>query len=233
VKKLWLIPIVAIGLAFLLWQLWLTLLIGVREPAYKVVAKKEGYEVRKIQSYLTAHVDVIGSYDKTINEGFKILYAYISGNNHTRACMTMKLPMLHEVCQKGQSIPMMAPVIIDEGEKPASIKGSAAAPEIYRITFVLPQGYSLATVPQPRDQRIMLEEEPAKTVAVYPFRWYPTQERVEEQRALFATMLKRDKVCVRSAISLARYNPPFVLPLFMRNELMVAVEEHATCADNE
>jgi hypothetical protein len=233
VKKLWLVPIVAIVVAFLLWQLWLALLIGVREPAYKVVMKKEGYEVRKIQSYLTAHVDMIGSYDKTINEGFKILYAYISGNNHSRACMTMKLPMLHEMCQKGQSISMMAPVIIDASEKAASIRGSGAGPESYRITFVLPHGYSLATVPQPRDKRIMLEEEQAKTVAVYPFRWYPTKERVEKQKVLFVAMLKRDKLCVRSAISLARYNPPFVLPLFMRNELMVAVEERMTCAVDE
>jgi len=229
-KKLWLIPLVLLVVAFLAWQLWLTLLIGVKEPAYKVVAKKDGYELRKIQPYLTAHVDLVGSYEQTINEGFKILFAYISGNNHTRACMALKKPLLQEACQKGVSLPMMAPVTVDERTKISMTAPltSENIQERYRISFVLPQGYTLETVPQPRDQRIILEAEPAKIIAVYPFTWYPTAQRVEEQKAVFAQMIKRDGLCVRSGISLARYNPPFVVPFFMRNELIVEIIERPT-----
>jgi len=216
-KKLWLIPVICIVVAFLLWQLWFTILVGVKEPSYKVVTKKEGYELRKIQSYLTASIDLVGSYEQTVNEGFKVLFAYISGNNHTRACMTMKMPLLHEPCQKGISIPMTAPVLSESGSRAES----------HRTSFILPRGYTVETAPQPRDKRIVLEQEPARTIAVYTFTWYPTAKRVEEQKAVFRNMLKRDGLCVRSSISLARYNPPFILPFLMRNELIVTVEEHA------
>lgn len=214
-KRLWLIPIVLLVVAFLLWQLWFTLMIGVKEPAYKVVTKKDGYEVRKIQPYLTAHVDVVGSYEEASNKGFKILFSYISGNNNLQECLDMKAPMLHEVCQKGASIPMTAPVIVEDGTQAGT----------HRISFVLPKDYTFDTAPKPRDQRIVLEDEPAKTIAVYRFTWYPTAERVEKEKKFFAQMLKRDGLCVRSAISLARYNPPFTLPFLMRNELIVTVEE--------
>ena len=226
-----LIPVVLIVGAFLLWQLWFTILIGVKERPYKVVAKKQGYELRKIQSYLTAHVDLIGSYEQTVNEGFKILFAYISGNNHTRDCMSMKIPLLHEACQKGISIPMTAPVLSGEGEKismtaPVTTDSSPRA-ESHRTSFILPQSYTIETAPQPRDKRILLEQEPAKTIAVYSFTWYPTAKRVEEQKAVFRKMIKRDGLCLRSAISLARYNPPFILPFLMRNELIVTVEQNS------
>ena len=214
-KRLWLIPIILIVVAFLLWQLWLTLLIGVKEPVYKVITKKDGYELRKIQPYLAAHVDVVGSYEGATNKGFKILFAYISGNNNLQECLDMKAPMLHEICKKGVSISMTAPVIIEDGTQA----------DTHRISFILPKGYMLETAPKPRDQRIMLEEEPAKTIAVYRFTWYPTAQRVEQEKQLFVQMLKRDGLCVRSAISLARYNPPFALPFLMRNELIVTVEE--------
>jgi hypothetical protein len=192
------------------------LLIGVKEPVYKVIAKKEGYELRKIQPYLAAHVDIVGSYEEATNQGFKILFSYISGNNNLQECLDMKAPMLHEVCKKGVSIPMAAPVIIEDGIQP----------DTHRISFVLPKEYTFDTVPQPRDQRIMLEEVPAKTIAVYRFTWYPTAQHVEKEKKLFVQMLKRDGLCVRSDISLARYNPPFALPFLMRNELIVTVEEH-------
>lgn len=217
-KRLWLIPIILIIVAFLLWQLWITLLIGVKEPAYKVLAKKDGYELRKIQPYLTAHVDVVGSYEEATNKGFKILYSYISGNNNLQECLRLTAPMLHEECKKGASIPMMAPVIIED-EKLS---------ESHRISFVLPKNYTLATAPQPRDQRIVLEEEAARTIAVYRFTWYPSVKRVEQEKAAFIKMLKRDGLCVRSGISLARYNPPFALPFLMHNELIVSVEERPT-----
>jgi hypothetical protein len=215
-KKLWLIPIVLLIVAFLLWQLWLTLLIGVKEPSYKIIAKKDGYELRKIQPYLAAHVDVVGSYEEATNQGFKILFSYISGNNNLQECLDLKTPMLHEVCKKGASISMTAPVIIEDG----------AQPEMHRITFILPKEYTLETAPQPRDQRIMIEEVPAKTIAVYRFNWYPTAQRIEQEKKLFIHMLKRDDLCVRSEISLARYNPPFALPFLMRNELIVTVEQN-------
>lgn len=227
---LFLIPVLLIVGAFLLWQLWFTILIGVKEPPYKVVAKKQGYEIRTIESYITAHVDLTCSYEQASNEGFRILFDYISGNNYTRDCMSMTTPLLREACQKGISIPMTAPVLSDAGEKismtaPVTTDSNPQS-ESHRISFILPQGYTLETAPKPRDKRVVLEQEPAKTIAVYRFTWYPTAKRVEEQKAIFKGMLKRDALCVRSPISLARYNPPFILPFLMRNELIVTVEQN-------
>lgn len=189
--------IVLAALVVIGWQLWFTLSIGIREPYFRNVQKKEGYELRTYVPYVLAEVVVQGAYTDAINKGFKILANYLFGCNseHVRMRMT-------------------APVIIEHGSRPNE----------HRIAFVMPFKYTPETLPKPRNQCIAIVLEPKKVVAATRFDGYATEELVRQKEQQFVAALARDGVRTRSAIRLARYHPPFIVPCFMRNELLVDIE---------
>ena len=185
-------------LVFLVWQLWYVFLINLKEPTYTVLEKRDGYEIRKYDSYLTAHVTFSGAYKTAVNKGFRILARYIFGEN-----------------KQNIKMPMTAPVFIEEKRKM----------NCYDISFVMPASYKKETLPKPKDARIGIIEKKAAKVAVYRFTWYPSAALVEQKKKEFIELLKRDDIMKYSDIILARYNPPFILPFLMHNELLVVIDE--------
>jgi len=183
---------------FVGWQLWYAFLVNIKEPGYTVLEKKDGYEIRRYDGYITAHVALPGSYQAVTNQGFRVLANYIFGGNKQKVRM-----------------PMTAPVFI---EKKDAING-------YDIAFVMPASYTKETLPDVQDDRIQITEKLPQKVAVYRFSWYPSTGRVEQKKKEFIALLQRDGIKQGSDIILARYNPPFILPFLMRNELLVVVEE--------
>jgi len=210
--KIWLIVALVLVGAFVAWQLWFTLLVGVEEPKYTVVAKKEGYEIRRYEPYIIAYVTLEGTYANAISEGFNILADYIFGNNSAEKRMPMTAPVVFKEGEESVKMPMTAPVLIEK-----KAQGN-------QVAFVMPFEYTLKTLPKPRDARITIEAVPEKTVAAYSFTWYPTAARVAKQKKHFEQLLERDGIKKRSTVRLARYNPPFILPFLMRNELLVDSE---------
>jgi len=183
---------------FIGWQLWYVFLINLREPTYVVLNKKDEYEIRKYDPYLIAHISFPGSYKVVTNKGFRVLASYIFGGNKENVRMSMTTPVFIE--------------------KEAKIDG-------YVVTFVMPASYKKETLPEPKDSRIKIKEKSPETVAAYRFSWYPSAKRVEQKKKEFMALLKRDGIKQRSHIILARYNPPFILPFLMRNELLVVIDE--------
>ncbi|MFC1842952.1 heme-binding protein [Candidatus Dependentiae bacterium] len=184
--------------AFVGWQLWYALQVNLKEPGYTVLQKKHGYEIRKYEPYIIAHVVFPGSYKAVANKGFRVLANYIFGGNKQNVRMSMT-----------------APVFV---EKKVKIDG-------YDIAFVMPPFYKKETLPEPKDDRIKITEKPSEKVAAYSFTWYPSAKRVKQKKEEFMALLKRDGITQRSNVILARYNPPFILPFLMRNELLVIIEE--------
>jgi len=195
--KLWIIILFLILLGLIAWQLWFVLFVNLQEPAYRVLQKKDGYEIRQYDSYIIAHVSFAGSYKEVASKGFKVLANYIFGGNKQNIRM-----------------PMTAPVFV---EKKVKLDG-------YDIAFVIPSSYKKETLPTPKDDRIEIVEKQSAKIAVYRFTWYPSAKQVEKKKKEFVELLRRDGIQPRSDIILARYNPPFILPFLMRNELMVVVE---------
>ncbi|MFC1841487.1 heme-binding protein [Candidatus Dependentiae bacterium] len=184
--------------AFVGWQLWYALQITLKEPGYTVLQKKDGYEIRKYEPYLIAHIAFPGSYKAVTNKGFRALANYIFGGNKQNVRM-----------------PMTVPVFV---EKKMEIDG-------YDIAFVMPSPYKRQTLPEPKDDRIKITEKLSEKVAAYRFTWYPSAKQVEQKKESFMALLERDGIKQRSPIILARYNPPFILPFLMRNELLVVIGE--------
>jgi len=181
-----------------------------KEPKFTVLEKKDGYEIREYAPYIEARVTVSGTYREAMSSGFRILAGYIFGGNTTKQSIAMTTPVTE---RKSESIAMTAPV------SETVIENSNRV-----VAFVMPEGYTLATLPTPNDKRIEIVEVPAHTSAVLRYSGYNNTEKVAEMKARLLEYLKRDNVVVVGVPRGAGYNPPSTPPFMMRNEILVDIK---------
>jgi hypothetical protein len=195
---------------------------SVKTPEYTVVEKRDGYEIRSYKPYITAQVEVSGTYSEALNEGFMILADYIFGNNTKQADIAMTAPVTESQSEK---LPMTAPVMVKDGEKLSMtapvIESSGENSRI--ISFVMPFEYTLETLPKPNNPRVQIVSQPARQIAVLSFSWFRSDERVARKKAELLELLERDGVTVKGAPEYAGYNAPFTAPWLNRNEVMIEI----------
>jgi hypothetical protein len=184
---------------------------SIASPNYSILSKRDGYEIREYESYLVAEVEMKGSYKETLNQGFRVLFDYIRGNNERRESIEMTAPVLQETASPSETIEMTAPVL-QEG------RGNG-----YVISFVMPMKYSLETLPRPKDPRVVLREVKRKKVAALRFTWYATEEGTRKKTEALAALLARDGNQAISPYRTAQYNPPWAIPFLRRNEILVDI----------
>lgn len=186
------------------------------EPVYETIQTTADYELRRYAPYRVAEVTVSGAFDQVGNEAFRILAGYIFGDNQGEAKIAMTAPVSQRPADaasaEGTRIPMTAPV----SQRPEPGQTNA-----YVVSFAMPASFTLETLPVPNNPRIVLREEPARRVAArqYSGSWSEAHYREEERHLLDA--LRRDGLQPRGAPIYARYNSPFSLPMFRRNEILV------------
>jgi hypothetical protein len=191
--------------------------VAIEEPKYEVVKTYPDFELRRYAPYLVAETEVSGDFDEVGNKAFRILAAYIFGENRAQEKMEMTAPVNQRpVAEEGEKMAMTAPV----AQRP---KGGADA-NTYVLSFVMPSSYTLDTLPEPLNPRVRLREEPAKLMAVssYSGRWTQANYRDHESQLLAA--VEREGLTSVGAPVYARYNSPFSLWFLRRNEVMVEVE---------
>lgn len=184
---------------------------NIKEPRFTLVESKTGYNIREYGSYIIAETDVTGNYSDASSKGFRIIADYIFGNNTSRSSITMTAPVLES--KSSEKISMTVPVIDTEKDE-----------NTRTISFVLPSEYTLETLPMPNNPQVKITQVPPRKVAVLSFTWYPTAERVEEKKNELLSLLAKDGLEVAGEIQVARYNPPFSMPLMLRNEIIIAVK---------
>jgi hypothetical protein len=185
---------------------------NIKTPAYTIIEKKSGYEIRRYVSYIVAETHQKGSQKESLSGGFRELFRYISGNNTARSKVAMTSPVLQPAESGGQKIPMSAPVI-KQGEGGSSV-----------IAFVMPAGIPLEELPQPDSPIIMLKVVPPKIVAAITFSGYATGDKIRDNSEKLLSALKRDNRHILSAPQIALYNPPWTPSFMRRNEVMVEIE---------
>ncbi len=177
------------------------------EPTYRLELHTERYDIRVYEPYFVAEVIVSGPAESASSEGFRLLAAYIFGGNGG----SQKLAMTAPVTRSPVTLPMTVPV--------------TQSPDAggFRVRFVMPAGYTVATLPVPNDSRVKLREIPAQRVAVrrYSGRW--TEENSAEHVAALRASLAAAGLTAHGAPILARYNAPYVLPFLRRNEVWLSL----------
>ena len=183
----------------------------VAEPAFEVVTRYDNFELRRYLPYVVAETRVEGEYRRSLNEGFRRLAGYIFGGNRSQAKLAMTAPVS---AQPGsEKIPMTAPV---SAQKDA---GS------WVVTFAMPEGSRLDTLPLPNDQRVTLHLLPARQVAALRFRGWASAKDVEKKTAELLAALPSAGLTPRGVPTIAQYNPPWTLPFFRRNEILVELAD--------
>ena len=183
---------------------------ALEEARYTVIMKEENFELRHYEAHMVAETVVDGDFDKAGNEGFRRLFKYISGEN-----------------QKKQSISMTAPVSQDAGPEKIAMTAPVSQERTggqWRIAFVMPSEYTLDTLPQPLDPKVILKQVPARRMAAITYSGSWSRERYERHRALLEAFMQRKKLQPIGEPVLARYNSPFTLWFLRRNEVLVPVQ---------
>jgi hypothetical protein len=181
----------------------------VPEPAHKVMSKNEGYEVREYAGYLLAETTVSGPWKEALNEGFRRLFSYISGNNEGSSKVEMTAPVLSGEPEK---ISMTAPVLQEAGTGDEQV-----------VSFIAPASYTLETIPVPKDTRVRIREVPPFTAAVLRYGGWTDPEKIERKSRELRSLLARDGRTPVPPFLSAQYNPPWTIPPFRRNEIIVGI----------
>jgi hypothetical protein len=196
------------------------------EAMYKTIQTYDDFELRQYRPIIVAEVTVKGEFGDVGSSSFRILFDYISGNNAPREALEMNAPVSQQPAT-GQKIDMTTPVLQSPmgdsiGEYMIQSPMGDSIGE-YKFSFVMPSGYTLETIPIPVDNRILIREIPAKTIAVrtYSGSWSESNYRKNEARLMQSLIAQGFKPIAKSVY--ARYNSPFSLWFMRRNETMVEV----------
>ena len=189
--------------------------LALEEPEFEVVAERGGYEIRRYDPYIVAEVDVSATSARGAgNAAFGILAGYIFGDNKPRTKMAMTAPVesTQKPAEKGERMKMTAPV------------EAVSTGDSYTYAFVMERQYTLETLPEPVDPRIRIVTRPARFVAVLRYSGSWSEKNDARHRDQLLSALDADGLSPAGPVTLARFNSPFALPVFRRNEVQVEVD---------
>ena len=177
-------------------------------PKYEVIAQlNDEVELREYAPRIVAQVDLIGDERSSLNRGFSILAGYIFGRNNRQDRISMTAPVLAEP---------------EKAEMRAAV-GSSNSSQTTTMSFFMPAGYSLETLPEPEDRRIKLRELPAQKYAAIRFSGAWNPDEFKKQASRLAECLEQNELATAGAPINAYYNSPFTLPFMRRNEVLLPV----------
>lgn len=175
------------------------------EPDFTVVQSSAPFEVRDYGALVVVKTPMSdGS-----NDAFGRLFDYISGENGGARDIAMTAPILMAEAGEGANIAMTAPVLQSDGDGREMI-------------FVLPSDFTLDTAPLPTNPAVSLGTVPARRMAVARYAGSLNDDAPEWEEKLRAWMATNGLHATGPA-EVAGYNPPWTLPAYRRNEVLIPV----------
>ena len=178
-------------------------------PKYSVIKKQNEIEIRYYPAYIQAEVAVNEKeYQSAIEKGFNVLAGYIFGNNISK-----------------QNIEMTTPVQASQSEKiamttPVTVTGESS----FTVAFIMPSAYTLATLPQPRDNRVHFQLIPARFLAAIRFSGFFRQDMIQKNKQHLSQWLREQGIETEGDFIVAGYNPPWVPGFLARNEVLIQIK---------
>ena len=171
----------------------------VEQAKYEVLREINKVEIRRYPRLVIARVDGYG------DGGFNILFGFITGDNRQKSKIAMTAPVVSE------QIAMTAPVLSDPDS----------------IAFVMPEGFTLETTPEPLDDRVKIVGLPERVVAALQFsgRWSNSIFK-KKAKAMLEELAKAGIKSTGQVFSM-RYNGPFTPWFLRRNEVAITVESES------
>ena len=163
---------------------------------YEIVKRLNKVEIRHYPSMVIAKVE---GYE---DQGFNLLFRFISGENKQKSKVKMTAPVV------SQRIEMTAPVLSDTGS----------------LAFVMPEGFRLETTPEPTDERVKIYELPERLVAALRFSGRWSSSLFEKKTGELLKELGNAKIKTKGNVFSMLYNAPFTPSFIRRNEVAVDIE---------
>ena len=199
--------------SFIFTNIFFNPVMATEEPEFKLVSEEGEFQIREYDPKIIAQVEVVGNFDQASSKGFKLLADYIFGNNLLDGGskkISMTTPV--EMSPMAENLLMTSSIMDDQINNKWS------------INFVMPQEYSLDTLPKPNNPQVSIIEAPKEKYAVIVFSGLVRESSYAEKAELLSNYLEENGFKQQGAIKIARYNPPWTLPFFRRNELMVRID---------
>jgi len=198
------------------------------EPAFESIKKEGDFEVRQYRGFIVAETFVKGDMDEAGSDAFRAIAGYIFGGNISVASkasekIAMTAPVVMEKSvdkaaeKTSEKIAMTAPVVMEK-----SMEKNAG--ETYRVHFVMPSQYTMATLPKPLNPKVTLREVTAQKMAVIRFSGFSTDEKVRIKTEALRNWIQQQGLKSIGNPQFARYDPPMMPAFLRRSEVMIAVE---------
>jgi len=170
---------------------------AIEEPKYTVIKDYGVFELRDYAPYIVAQTKVTGKPEDMGSKAFKTLAGYIFGNNEEKTKMSMTVPVIQE--------------------------DVASKPDTALFSFVMPEKFSMQTLPKPINESIVIKKIASKKIAAlrYSGSWSLEKYKENEKKLLKAVEQNGFKIIGKPVF--ARYNSPFSLWFLRRNEVLVEV----------
>lgn len=206
IKTVALIMIVIIIIGLVLWG---PIVSNVEQARYTVIERHGNIEIRDYPPMIVAQVEVPGDRQEAISRGFRMIADYIFGNNVSTEKVEMTAPVIQ---QKSEKIAMTAPVTqIADGKS-------------WFVRFVMPQKYTLKTLPKPNNEAVKLIEVPGGRYAVIRFSGLGSKQNLERYTVELESFISKNHLRPIAQPTYAFFNPPWTLPFLRRNEIMIEVQ---------
>ena len=161
---------------------------------YEVIEADGPVEVRSYPALTVAEVTRTGTRDQAVRAGFGPLARYIFASE-----------------RGGEKIAMTAPVTQSEDG------GN------WTIRFIMPSGYTLASLPKPAGADVTLAQMPAARRAAIRFSGWWSVTLFDEQNAKLLAWMKTRGLTPSVPPTFAYYNDPFTPGFLRRNEILYDV----------
>jgi len=188
------------------------------EPKFSIIEKSEPFELRAYAPQLIAEVKVEGDLDTASSQGFRLIAAFIFGQNQVSEKISMTAPVAIETAQRTKIV-MTVPVGIEAS------KESATGVNQWLFSFVMPSEYTMATLPKPLNPMVTIRELPAQKRAAIIFSGFNNEAKVLEKTKALEEWIKSKQLQAIGNPQFARYNPPWSIPFMRRNEILITVRD--------
>lgn len=163
---------------------------------YQVLKSYGNVEIRKYEPAIFSSV-MLGknSYREISGKGFGILAGYIFGGN-----------------EKKENISMTSPVTMELGDST-------------KMKFMVPKGYTMNSLPEPNDKRIVFEQQNEKIIAAIQFDGWADNDKIEYYTEQLKNSLAKEHLQHTNKFSYLGYNPPYEV-INRRNEIIVELIDY-------
>ncbi len=186
------------------------LAMAIEEASYQVVKNEGPFEIRDYAPHILAETFVDGEFEEAGSVAFRRLFGYISGDNRAQTKIAMTAPVSQ---QSSEKIAMTAPV------------GQQKSGDQWVVSFMMPAFYSMETLPVPDDPQVTLRQVPARRMGVVRYSGFWSEKNYQKNKLKLDSWIQKEGLTVSGEAIWARYNSPFSLWFFRRNEILVPVSK--------